>query len=52
MAAAGDALLLPVCEGVHQRVRPAWLTSTRIVLALLGSDAGWIGAALWAAHTT
>ena len=52
MAAAGDALLLPVCEGVHHRVRPAWLASTRIVLASLGSDAGWIGAALWAAHKT
>jgi glucokinase len=52
MAAAGDALLLPVCEGVHQRVRPAWLASTRIVLASLGGDAGWIGAALWAAHRT
>jgi glucokinase len=52
MAAAGDALLLPVCEGVHHRVRPAWLKGTRIVLASLGGDAGWIGAALWAAHTT
>ena len=52
MAAAGDALLLPVCDGVRRRVRPAWLERTRIVLASLGSDAGWIGAALWAAHKT
>ena len=52
MAAAGDALLLPVCEGVHRRVRPAWLERTRIALGSLGGDAGWIGAALWAAHTT
>jgi glucokinase len=52
MAAAGDALLLPVCEGVHHRVRPAWLERTRIALASLGSDAGWIGAAMWAAHKT
>ena len=50
MAAAGDALLLPVCEGVHRRVRPAWLERTRIALGSLGGDAGWIGAALWAAH--
>jgi glucokinase len=52
MAAAGDALLLPVREGVRRRVRPAWLEHTRIELASLRGDAGWIGAALWAAHAT
>ena len=52
MAAAGDALLLPVREGVGRRVRAAWLERTRIVLGSLGTDAGWIGAALWAAAST
>lgn len=50
MAAAGDALLAPVREEVKRRVRPAWLERTRIETASLGDDAGWIGAALWAAH--
>jgi glucokinase len=52
MAAAGSALLEPVRAGVTRRVRPAWLAHTRIALAALGDDAGWIGAALWAAHRT
>lgn len=52
MAAAGDALLAPVRAGVKNRVRSAWLVHTRIALAALGDDAGWIGAALWAAHRT
>lgn len=52
MAKAGDALLIPVREGVQRRVRPAWIERTRIALASLGGDAGWIGAALWAAHTS
>ncbi|MEO8337943.1 MAG: ROK family protein [bacterium] len=51
MSAAGDALLVPVREAVRQRVRPAWLERTRIVTASLGGDAGWIGAALWAASS-
>ena len=50
MAAAGDALLAPVREDVKRRVRPAWLERTRIEVATLGDDAGWIGAALWAAR--
>jgi glucokinase len=50
MAAAGDALLLPVRDGVRRRVRAAWLARTRVALAALGADAGWVGAALWAAH--
>lgn len=50
MAAAGDALLAPVREGVRRRVRPAWLERTRVERAVLGTDAGWIGAALWAAR--
>jgi glucokinase len=48
MAAAGEVLLRPVRDGVRQRVRAAWLERTRIELAALGGDAGWIGAALWA----
>ena len=52
VASAGDVLLLPVRDGVRERVRPAWLASTRIELASLGPDSGWIGAALWAAHKT
>jgi glucokinase len=50
MAAAGDSLLAPVREGVRRRVRPAWLARTRVELTALGGDAGWIGAALWAAR--
>ena len=52
MAAAGDALLAPVRDGVRQRVRPAWLESTRVERAALGTDAGWVGAALWAMNLT
>jgi glucokinase len=51
MAAAGDALLEPVRDGVRRRVRPAWLARTRVELGALGDDAGWVGAALWAAHS-
>ena len=50
MSAAGDALLLPVRDAVRRRVRAAWLERTSIVLGALGADAGWIGAALWAAR--
>lgn len=48
MAAAGDALLAPVREGVRRRVRAVWLERTRVERTALGGDAGWIGAALWA----
>ena len=48
MSAAGDALLVPVREGVLRRVRAIWLERTRVERAALGTDAGWIGAALWA----
>ena len=51
MAAAGDQLLQPVRDGLRARVRASWLTRTRVELAALGKDAGWIGAALWAAHS-
>jgi glucokinase len=50
MAAAGDALLRRVRDGVARRVRPAWLAPVRVVAAALGDDAGWIGAALWGAR--
>ena len=49
MAAAGEPLLAPVREGVRRRVRAVWLERTRVELTALGGDAGWIGAALWAA---
>jgi glucokinase len=52
MAAAGGALLDRVRAGVARRVRPAWLSHIRIELSSLGSDAGWIGAALLAAEHT
>ena len=47
MAAAGDALLSRVRDGVARRVRAAWLKDVRIECSALGGDAGWIGAALW-----
>lgn len=51
LTGAGDALLLPVRERVGRHVRPLWLEGTHIDLAALGGDAGWIGAALLAAHS-
>lgn len=51
MAAAGEVLIERVRAGVQARVRPGWLANVRVELSSLGSDAGWIGAALWAAHT-
>ena len=51
MAAAGDLLLSRVRAGVARRVRAAWLGAVRIECSSLGDDAGWIGAALRAAHT-
>jgi glucokinase len=50
MAAAGDIMLGRVRTGVARRVRAAWLSAVRIECSSLGDDAGWIGAALWAAH--
>jgi glucokinase len=52
MAAAGEPLLAAVRDGVRRRVRRAWLERTRVELGALGGDAGWIGAALWAARPT
>ena len=51
MAAAGDALRDRVRAGVARRVRAAWLEHVRIECSALGTDAGWIGAALWGART-
>ena len=51
VAAAGDALLERVQRGVARRVRRTWLADVRIVCSALGDDAGWIGAALWAAQS-
>lgn len=51
MAAAGDVMLSRVRAGVARRVRAAWLSAVRIERSLLGDDAGWIGAALWGAHS-
>lgn len=51
MAAAGEPLIERVRAGVRARVRPGWLAGVRVELSSLGGDAGWIGAALWAAHT-
>lgn len=48
MAAAGDLLLDRVRVGVRKRVYASSLEPVRIELSLLGRDAGWIGAALWA----
>ena len=50
VAAAGDALRDRVRAGVARRVRAAWLRNVRIECSVLGHDAGWIGAAFWAAR--
>ncbi len=51
MAAAGDLLLERVREGVRRRVFPVFLEKIRIELTRVpGDDAGWLGAALWAAR--
>ena len=50
MAEAGDVMLERVRAGVARRVRPSWLSAIRIEVATLGTDAGWIGAALWNAR--
>ena len=50
VAAAGDALRDRVRAGVARRVRAAWLQHVRIECSALGGDAGWIGAAFWAAR--
>jgi glucokinase len=52
MAAAGGLLLDRVREGVRRRVFPVCLEKIRIELSSLGDDAGWLGAALWAARKT
>ncbi|HXG69021.1 MAG TPA: ROK family protein [Gemmatimonadaceae bacterium] len=51
LTGAGDNLLVPVRERVRRHVRATWLEHTRIELAALGGDAGWIGAALFAGHS-
>ena len=51
MALAGDFLLEKVREGVRRRVFPVFLEKIRIEASQVsGDDAGWLGAALWAAR--
>ncbi len=51
MALAGDVLLDKVRQGVKQRVFPVFLEKIRIEVSQVpGDDAGWLGAALWAAR--
>ncbi len=51
MALAGDFLLEKVREGVRKRVFPVFLEKIRIEVSQVpGDDAGWLGAALWAAR--
>ena len=52
IAASGSVLLDRVRAGVSRRVRPSWLRAIRIECAVLGDDAGWIGAALWASSAS
>jgi len=53
MAAAGDMLFDRVREGVRRRVFPVCLEKIRIEPSkITGDDAGWLGAALWAARKT
>ncbi len=51
VALAGDFLLDKVREGVKRRVFPVFLEKIRIEASRIpGDDAGWLGAALWAAR--
>jgi glucokinase len=51
MALAGDFLLDKVRDGVRKRVFPVFLEKIRIEASQFpGDDAGWLGAALWAAR--
>ena len=51
MALAGDFLLEKVRNGVKKRVFPPFLEKIRIEASQVpGDDAGWLGAALWAAR--
>ena len=51
VALAGDFLLDKVREGVKKRVFPVFLEKIRIEASQVpGDDAGWLGAALWAAR--
>jgi glucokinase len=50
MAAAGKSLIAPVRAEVRKRVFPVHLEKIRIELSRLGDEAGWMGAALWAAR--
>ena len=51
MALAGEFLLEKVRDGVKRRVFPVFLEKIRIEASQVsGDDAGWLGAALWAAR--
>lgn len=51
MAQAGDLLVSRVREGVRRRVFPVFVEKIRIESSKVsGDDAGWLGAALWAAR--
>ncbi|HVR86897.1 MAG TPA: ROK family protein [Planctomycetota bacterium] len=51
MALAGDFLLEKVREGVKRRVFGVFIEKIRIEISQVpGDDAGWLGAALWAAR--
>ena len=51
MALAGDFLLDKVRAGVRRRVQPSYLEKIRLEASRVsGDDAGWLGAALWAAR--
>jgi glucokinase len=51
MAQAGDFLLEKVREGVKRRVFGVFIEKIRIEISQVpGDDAGWLGAALWAAR--
>jgi glucokinase len=51
MALAGDFLLDKVREGVKRRVFGVFIEKIRIEISQVpGDDAGWLGAALWAAR--
>lgn len=51
VAAAGDALLVPLTAEVRRRVTLDDPENVRVLLAQLGSSAGAVGAALWARST-
>ena len=50
MAQAGDLLLEPIWRTLRERVHLMPVNQVEIVQAVLGGNAGLVGAAYWAVH--